>query len=134
MASLLRGEPVAENVRRRIREKCEALQKKGVIPTLVIVRVGSRGNDIAYERGAVKQARALGVDVKRFLFDETVSIEELRRTLEAINADPGIHGLSLIHILSGCLLTIFLQQLFSLRYYSLSVREWGCTRLPLVLC
>ena len=26
------------------------------------------------------------------LFDETVSIEELRRTLEAINADPGIHG------------------------------------------
>ena len=81
MASLLRGEPVAENVRRRIREKCEALQKKGVIPTLGIVRVGSRGNDIAYERGAVKQARALGVDVKRFLFDETVSIEYLRRTL-----------------------------------------------------
>lgn len=92
MASLLRGEPVAENVRRRIREKCEALQRKGVIPTLGIVRVDSRGNDIAYERGAVKQARALGVDVKRFLFDETVSIEELRRTLEAINADPGIHG------------------------------------------
>ena len=51
-----------------------------------------QGNDIAYERGAVKQARALGVDVKRFLFDETVSIEDLRRTLEAINADPGIHG------------------------------------------
>ena len=50
MASLLRGEPVAENVRRRIREKCEALQRKRVIPTLGIVRVGSRGNDIAYER------------------------------------------------------------------------------------
>ena len=64
MASLLRGEPVAENVRRRIREKCEALQKKGVIPTLGIVRVGSRGNDIAYERGAVKQARGPGSGCK----------------------------------------------------------------------
>lgn len=92
MASLLRGEPVAENVRRRIGEKCSQLQKKGVVPTLGIVRIGSRGNDIAYERGAMKQAQALGVNVKRFLFEETVSFEELRRTLEMINADPGIHG------------------------------------------
>lgn len=92
MASLLTGEPVAENVRRRIMKKCEALQKRGVVPTLGIVRAGSRGNDIAYERGAMKQAQKLGIRVKQFTLAETVSGEELRRVLNEINAAPDIHG------------------------------------------
>lgn len=91
MASLLRGEPVAENVRQRIIKKCEILQNRGV-PTLGIVRAGSRGNDIAYERGAVKQAQKLGIKVKQFTLAETVSGEELRRVLNEINAASDIHG------------------------------------------
>lgn len=92
MASLLRGEPVAESVRQRIIKKCEILQNRGVVPTLGIVRAGSRGNDIAYERGAVKQAQKLGIRVKQFTLAETVSGEELRRVLNEINAAPDIHG------------------------------------------
>lgn len=92
MASLLRGEPVAENVRQRIIKKCEILQNRGVVPTLGIVRAGSRGNDIAYERGAVKQAQKLGIKVKQFTLAETVSGEELRRVLNEINAASDIHG------------------------------------------
>lgn len=92
MASLLRGEPVAENVRQRIIKKCEILQNRGVVPTLGIVRAGSRGNDIAYERGAVKQAQKLGIRVKQFTLAETVSGEELRRVLNEINAASDIHG------------------------------------------
>ena len=92
MASLLRGEPVAENVRRRIGRKCEILQKRGVNPTLGIVRVGSRGNDIAYERGAMKQAQKLGIKVKQITLSEEISGEELRRVLQEINADSDIHG------------------------------------------
>lgn len=92
MAFLLRGEPVAENVRRRIGRKCEILQKRGVNPTLGIVRVGSRGNDIAYERGAMKQAQKLGIKVKQITLSEEISGEELCRVLQEINADSDIHG------------------------------------------
>lgn len=92
MASLLKGGPAAENVRCRIREKCRELQKRGVVPTLGIVRVGDRGNDIAYERGAMKQAQVLGIEVRRFLLGEDVSREELDRVLEEINGDARIHG------------------------------------------
>lgn len=92
MAFLLRGEPVAENVRRRIGKKCEILQKMGVNPTLGIVRVGSRGNDIAYERGAMKQAQKLGIKVKQITLSEEISGEELCRVLREINADSDIHG------------------------------------------
>lgn len=92
MAFLLRGEPVAENVRRRIGRKCEILQKRGVNPTLGIVRVGSRGNDIAYERGAMKQAQKLGIKVKQNTLSEEISGEELCRVLQEINADSVIHG------------------------------------------
>lgn len=92
MAFLLKGEPVAENVRQRIIKKCEILQNRGVVPTLGIVRAGSRGNDIAYERGAVKQAQKLGIKVKQFILAETVSGEELSRVLNEINAASDIHG------------------------------------------
>lgn len=92
MASLLRGEPVAENVRQRIMKKCETLQKRGVVPTLGIVRVGSRGNDIAYERGATKQAQKLGIKVKQFTLAEDISGEEMGRVLKEINSAPDIHG------------------------------------------
>lgn len=92
MASLLRGEPVAENVRQRIRKKCEILLKRGVVPTLGIIRVGSRGNDIAYERGAMKQAQKLGIRVKQITLAEEISGEELCRVLKEINSDSDIHG------------------------------------------
>ncbi|MCB6607909.1 bifunctional 5,10-methylenetetrahydrofolate dehydrogenase/5,10-methenyltetrahydrofolate cyclohydrolase [[Clostridium] symbiosum] len=92
MAFLLRGEPVAENVRRRIGKKCEILQKRGVVPTLGIVRAGSRGNDIAYERGAMKQAQKLGIKVKQITLAEEISGEELCRVLQEINTDSNIHG------------------------------------------
>ncbi|WP_125143077.1 bifunctional 5,10-methylenetetrahydrofolate dehydrogenase/5,10-methenyltetrahydrofolate cyclohydrolase [Clostridium transplantifaecale] len=92
MASLLRGEPVAENVRQRIREKCEILLKRGVVATLGIVRVGSRGNDIAYERGAMKQAQKLRIRVKQITLAEEISGEELCRVLKKINSDSDIHG------------------------------------------
>lgn len=83
---------MADHVCRRVREKCEALLKRGVVPSLGIVRVGGRGNDIAYERGAVKRAQSLSIFVKRFLLEENATGKELQRVLEEINADPDIHG------------------------------------------
>lgn len=92
MASLLKGGPAAENVRQRIRIKCDELQTRGIVPTLAIVRIGEKGNDVAYERGAMKQARELGIHVKHFLFAEDVTQEELCQTLKTINEEPGVHG------------------------------------------
>jgi len=42
MAVLLSGKPVAEHMCRDIRLRCEKLSRRGVTPTLGIVRVGRR--------------------------------------------------------------------------------------------
>ena len=59
MAVLLSGKPVAEHMCRDIRLRCEKLSRRGVTPTLGIVRVGRREEDIAYERGAIRRAESL---------------------------------------------------------------------------
>ena len=92
MALLLKGGPVAEAMCRRFQAQCDTLKANGIMPVFGIVRVGDRPNDLSYERGAMKRAASLGVEVRRFLLPETVSEDELIATLERVNADSTIHG------------------------------------------
>lgn len=92
MAQRLEGKQVAEAITQRVREKSEALRKRGVAPTLAIVRAGENPSDLSYERGAMKRAEKAGIEVKRFLFEETVSQETLLAEIDKINRDNGIHG------------------------------------------
>lgn len=92
MATLLKGAPVAEAMCQRIRQQCETLRQVGVVPGFGIVRVGDKANDISYEKGAMKRAASLGVEVYRFLLPETATEAELLAVLKKINASPEIHG------------------------------------------
>ena len=48
----MKGAPVAKALTERLVPQVEALAEKGVRPTLAIVRVGEREDDLSYERGA----------------------------------------------------------------------------------
>lgn len=87
MAVLLSGKPVAEHMCRDIRLRCEKLSRRGVTPTLGIVRVGRREEDIAYERGAIRRAESLNIAVRRFLLPADASQQELIQTLRTVNED-----------------------------------------------
>ena len=56
MAELLRGAPVAASLTEELSYRTRALRSRGIEPTLAIVRVGERSDDLAYERGALKRA------------------------------------------------------------------------------
>lgn len=92
MAKLLKGLPVAKAMQERLVARVDALASRGVSPTLAIVRVGERGDDLSYERGALKRCEAVGIDVRRFVLPADCSQEDLMRTIAAVNADEGIHG------------------------------------------
>lgn len=92
MALLLKGVPVAEKMCQKLQQQVEALKQLGVVPVFSIVRVGEKPNDVSYERGAMKRAASLGVEVRRFLLPETVTEDELVAVLEKINCDDSIHG------------------------------------------
>ena len=95
MADILKGKPVADAINERTAAAVNELKEKGVVPTLCIVRVGERPDDLSYENGAMKRAASVGVEVVRRIFPADVSEEELVSAIDGINADPAIHGVLL---------------------------------------
>ncbi|MDP3448128.1 MAG: tetrahydrofolate dehydrogenase/cyclohydrolase catalytic domain-containing protein [Eubacteriales bacterium] len=92
MATLLRGAEVVSALNESIKADVRALVSRGVLPTLAILRVGEKPDDLAYERGAVKRAETVGIGIKQIALPETVSQEELIDEIAKINADEAIHG------------------------------------------
>jgi methylenetetrahydrofolate dehydrogenase (NADP+)/methenyltetrahydrofolate cyclohydrolase len=92
MATLLKGAEVVSALNESIRAEVAALVSHGVAPTLAILRVGKKPDDLAYERGAVKRAETVGVAVRSIALPETVSQETLLAEIARINADDCIHG------------------------------------------
>lgn len=95
MAEILKGQPVVDALDERLRAEVEELKAKGVTPTLGIIRVGAKVEDISYEKGAIKRAESIGVDVKKYLFKETITQEQLLNVIAAINLDLTVHGVIL---------------------------------------
>ncbi|MBO6061215.1 MAG: bifunctional 5,10-methylene-tetrahydrofolate dehydrogenase/5,10-methylene-tetrahydrofolate cyclohydrolase, partial [Clostridia bacterium] len=92
MAEVLMGKAVAAAINERTALKVEELKSLGIEPTLCMIRVGERPDDLSYERGAVKRAEAVGVRVIKKLFPLDVSEDELLEAISDINADASIHG------------------------------------------
>ena len=73
MAKQLLGKEVNEALVANLLERTAALRANGVNPTLGIVRVGARPDDLSYEKGAIKKGESVGVDVKVFELPEDAS-------------------------------------------------------------
>lgn len=93
MATILKGAPVAEALTARTAELSAALREKGVTPTLAILRVGERPEDLSYERGALKRCAAAGVEVRSVVLPPDVSQGAFMQALETLNRDDAVHGI-----------------------------------------
>lgn len=93
MAEILKGKPVADAMVGRMRQETAALSERGIIPTLCIVRVGERADDLSYERNAVKRCEAVGVRVQNLVLRQDVTQVEFDKAFAAVNEDPNIHGI-----------------------------------------
>ena len=93
MATILKGAPVAEALTAKTAELSAALREKGVTPTLAILRVGERPEDLSYERGALKRCAAAGVEVRSVVLPPDVSQGAFMQALETLNRDDAVHGI-----------------------------------------
>ncbi|HJC01081.1 MAG TPA: bifunctional 5,10-methylenetetrahydrofolate dehydrogenase/5,10-methenyltetrahydrofolate cyclohydrolase [Candidatus Flavonifractor merdavium] len=92
MAQLWKGAPVAAALTEQLSQRAQALIAKGVTPTLAIVRVGERPEDLSYERGALKRCEKVGIAVRQYLLTATSSQTDLMEVIKEINRDDSIHG------------------------------------------
>ena len=93
MAKLLKGKDVVENLNGKLIDKVKELKENGINPTLAILRVGEREDDLSYERGAKKRCELVGVEVKVVSLPIDVTEEEYFGTLDKLNKDITINGI-----------------------------------------
>ena len=93
MAEIWKGAPVAAALSETVAAEAAALKERGVVPTLAILRVGQRDDDLAYERGAMKRCEKVDVAVKSVVLPADVDSETFFRTLRELNVDPAVHGI-----------------------------------------
>ena len=92
-AKLLDCSAVARAVSKSCQEEAEQLKNLGIMPKLGIVRVGEKGPDLSYEKGAIRTMTAAGIETEVFSFPADISQEDYIREFRKINADPAIHGI-----------------------------------------
>jgi tetrahydrofolate dehydrogenase/cyclohydrolase, NAD(P)-binding domain protein len=90
---LLKGKPVADAITEKLRLEVEKLLKKGIVPTLAILRVGKREDDLSYERGAMKRCAQVGIEVKQVVLDGDIDNEQFLKKLEELNQDDRVDGI-----------------------------------------
>lgn len=96
MAEILKGAPVVAAINEKLAARTEKLKAKGVTPTLAIVRIGERGDDIAYQLGATKRCQAIGVNVRAEQLAADISQQALIEKIKQLNAEPSVHGVLLL--------------------------------------
>ena len=92
---LLSGKDVAAAMQEQMKKDVEALKAKGIAPTLGIIRMGEKPNDISYEKGATKNCQAVGVEVKTYVLPEDAPQAELLKVIKSANEDKNVHGILL---------------------------------------
>ena len=92
MAELMKGAPVAKALTAELAERTERLRAAGTVPTLAILRVGEREDDLSYERGALKRCEKVGIEARRIVLPADASQADLMAAIASIIADDAIHG------------------------------------------
>jgi len=93
MAIAMKGSEVAASLKAQMLAEIEELKGEGINPCLAIVRLGSRPDDLAYERSAVKKCEGLGIKCVVMEYPESITQDELIENIKKLNVDKAIHGI-----------------------------------------
>ncbi len=89
----LTGKPVADAINESLRADIASLKERGIVPTIAVVRVGARDDDLAYERGIKKKFGDMECEARIVELPEEASQEELDSTVEKLDNDPSVNGI-----------------------------------------
>ena len=92
MTELL-GKPVADEITESLKPEILSLKQKGIVPTLAVIRVGAREDDLAYERGLKKRFENAECNVKIIELPEDVTQGVLDAAVASADEDPQIDGI-----------------------------------------
>ncbi|MCI8561699.1 MAG: bifunctional 5,10-methylenetetrahydrofolate dehydrogenase/5,10-methenyltetrahydrofolate cyclohydrolase [Dorea sp.] len=95
MGILMKGIDVAAAMKEELIKEAGLLKEGGIIPCLAIIRVGSRKDDLSYERGAKKRMDMIGIECRVMELPEDISQKEFEEVFRKVNDDTSVHGILL---------------------------------------
>ena len=92
-AQLIDGNALSRQMRAQVSERAAALSARGHRPGLAVVLVGDDPASQVYVRNKVKACHDAGLHSVFEKFDATLTEAALLARIDALNADPAIHGI-----------------------------------------
>lgn len=90
---LLLGTTVAKDKTEQLKEQVAQLHKQGIKPKLVMMRVGDKADDLAYQRSALSRMEKVNILSEVQEFPNDVTEEVFLRQLEQNNQNDEVHGI-----------------------------------------
>src|SRR5215213_7820602 len=92
-AQIIDGAAIAADFRADVAARVGKLHKAGVIPGLAAVLVGDDAGSLSYVSAKAKACEEAGIFSETFRIAETVSQDELLRTIRKLNEDERFHAI-----------------------------------------
>lgn len=93
MAIKLDGKPVVQSLRKDLIKRIQKLTEQNNTPTIQIIRVGERQDDLSYEKSILKNCEILGIKSSVKCLSDEIIQEELEEVIKQSNEDSSIHGI-----------------------------------------
>lgn len=88
---LIDGKKISQDIVSELTE--EVARLSGPKPCIAFIRVGEDPASVSYVRGKNRTAEMIGIKPLLFEMPDTITQDELSRKVEALNADPSVHGI-----------------------------------------
>lgn len=92
-AQLIDGNALSRQLRTQVAQRTTALKSRGITPGLAVVLVGNNPASQVYVRNKVKACEDVGFHSVLEQYDATMTEAQLLARVDALNNDPGIHGI-----------------------------------------
>jgi methylenetetrahydrofolate dehydrogenase (NADP+)/methenyltetrahydrofolate cyclohydrolase len=92
-ARIIDGKALSAKIREEVAERVAALKARGVAPGLAVVLVGEDPASQVYVRNKVEACQKAGLHSVKEQYPADMSEAELLARIDALNADPAIHGI-----------------------------------------
>jgi methylenetetrahydrofolate dehydrogenase (NADP+) / methenyltetrahydrofolate cyclohydrolase len=92
-AVLIEGKPIAEEIRKELRERITFLKTRGIVPGLAVILVGDDAASQTYVRMKGRASEELGMYSQTIFKPQDLTEAGLLQLIDELNADPRIHGI-----------------------------------------
>lgn len=94
-AQLLKGKPIADEIRKEVKKEIKKISSAGVTPSLAAVQVGEDPSSKSYIRRQKKSCEKAGLKYKLHQLDQDTSESELIDYIHNINEEKSVNGIIL---------------------------------------